>query len=183
MITKEELVRQRYGEPREYHQELSNLVDVHLRPIEKGVGLLIQDMSIDRLVALQGYLAAVDKRVASMKELAREAMVAFLEESGPVQVGGVIYKAGAEPETKCTNVEDAVREILATDLDQLLSCLSAGAKTLRPATCKELMGEEFYQKHFTTTWKKDVRTGKTRKKVKVVDPKYLPGAKDADPET
>lgn len=95
-----------------------------------------------------------------------QAVIGWIERHGEIEDGGKRYYVGVDIDRKCRSVSLAFKALLESsggDFDAVLSTLCS--QPFKPAAAMKALGDEA-SRYFDTETKKDLATGKPRKRLK-----------------
>lgn len=122
----------------------------------------------------------IDQAKRMMKELdatLKESLIDWINRNGEINIGTKRYYVGTSKKTKARDMtrlcEAAITEA-GGDFDAFAEVLSANA--FKPGACKALLGDKWGQ-HFAVEIDQDVKTGKAKKSVQVIDEKFIKGGR------
>lgn len=107
-------------------------------------------------------------------------LMEYLEEVGDFEHGDLRYYVGKKKKTKVRSLTLAFERLLAStggDMDAFCEYLSANP--FKPGTVKSLAGQDVFDELFSEIEEKDIKTGKPKKVVKKVNPKFMPNKKES----
>jgi hypothetical protein len=111
--------------------------------------------------------------IRNLEVMIEEVMLAYIEEHGSFEEGGVRYYAGDQKKTTVIDKERAIEAVLGAvggDLSEFVEAL--GAQPLKTGACRSILGEAF-DEHFKTEVVPRLKEGKPQKRVIAVEGKYL----------
>lgn len=115
------------------------------------------------------------RAIREADKLLKEQLIDWIGRNGELTIGDKRYYVGYTKKTKPVNMErlcEAAITHAAGDFGTFAEALSANA--FKPGACKALLGDEWDQ-HFYTETLDDVKTGKPKKDVKVIDERFTKG--------
>lgn len=161
------------------HPVIATVRNAMLSRFETAIRILATDAATDEdFLIVQNTRAALREAVKHYEALADDASLEYLQRHGSVQTDSERFYVGTKRTTRCQNTRATVEAILTVtggDLDTLCGLLAS--QPLKPGGCKAVLGPE-WDRHFETSEVPDVLTGKPKKEVKRVDPRYLPSGRE-----
>jgi|13_taG_2_1085334.scaffolds.fasta_scaffold90657_2 hypothetical protein len=141
-----------------------------------GAILAINDESDAANVCEALDLIDVYKRaIREADRLLKEQLIDWINANGELTIGEKRYYVGNTKKTKPVNLErlcEAAITHAEGDFGAFAEALSANA--FKPGACKALLGDEWGQ-HFIVEVVDDVKTGKPKKDIKVIDERFTKG--------
>lgn len=117
----------------------------------------------------------IDFAKRSMRELdalLKEKLIDWINANGELTIGTKRYYVGSTKKTKPVDLEKLTEAAITAcqgDFSAFVEALSANA--YKPGACKKILGDE-WGKHFVVETIDDVKTGKPKKDVKVIDERF-----------
>lgn len=127
----------------------------------------------EEVLTMLGAIKAASERQRERQRIAEQVVCGWIEEHGDLEVGDTRYYVGTEKRTKDVDVARTFDVIVqhaekvttegevVTDWQAIKRCLSTGA--FKPATTKELIGDEAFERCFEVTTVQDLKTGKPKR--------------------
>lgn len=125
-------------------------------------------------------VAEIARQLKAKVELAA---IEWIKKHGPVSLNETRYFVGPNKKVKCNSPYTTLLKCMEEaggDLDRIGTLLSSDS--LKPGACRELLGEEEFNRQFTTTVVDDLKTGKPSARLQKLNTAFLPNKPQA-PET
>ena len=148
---------------------LQQATEAALAVIQREEGLVTQDevvKALDLRSNLKAFVRELDGQIEA-------AVIRWINQNGEIEVGDVRYYVGTEKTTKCVDPRRAIEAIfdaVGADFDSFLSTLVS--QPFKPATTRTVVGDDVADSLFVTSTQEDVKTGKPRKRLQVVDSRF-----------
>lgn len=117
----------------------------------------------------------IDQAKRTMKEIdaaLKESLIDWINRNGDITIGTKRYYVGTSKKTKPIDIErlcEAAITAAQGDFAAFAEALSANA--FKPGACKQLLGGQ-WDDHFTVEVDQDVKTGKPKKSMQMIDEKF-----------
>jgi len=116
---------------------------------------------------------AVKRRIKEIEVTFKDALIEWINLNGDIEIGTKRYYVGT---TKKVKPRDMIRlceaAITAAEGDFETFADSLSANAFKPGACKKLLGDQWGQ-HFEETIDEDIKTGKPKKTVQVIDERFV----------
>lgn len=147
-----------------------------------GIIGLIEPQELEAAINLHMYTEQLKSVVKELHAQAKAKVEEALEYDrlnggeGEVNVGTVRFYIGATKTTKPSQPMPAMLERIMDethgDFDAVARCLSSSA--FKPGQTKAEVGDAVFDELFAVTYPTDVKTGKPKKGLKVIDTRFMP---------
>jgi len=125
------------------------------------------------VLALLDTLEAFKTRLKEIDAAFKEQMIDWINANGDLVIGTKRYYVGSTKRTKPADNEAlAIAAVTACEGDFAAFAEVLSANAFKPGACKHLLGDEWGQ-HFTVETVDDIKTGKPKKSVQMIDTKFL----------
>ena len=146
-----------------------------------GIIGLIELNEVEAAINALGYVEQLKKIAKELHDQAKQKLQDILEHDkanggdGEVNVGTTRFYVGATKTTKPSKPMPAMLERIMDethgDFDAVARCLSSSA--FKPGQTKKEIGDAVFDELFDVTYPEDVKTGKPKKGLKVVDSRFI----------
>jgi hypothetical protein len=152
-------------------------IDMAVRAAIEGI---VPEGDYDQAVNLHGYIKSIKAMCADWSRLIEQRFLECLHAHGAdgqpdeIMVGTIRYYEGATKRVTPNDtpaILDAILNSAQGDCGKLAGCLARNP--FKQATVRELIGDEKHAELFTTDYVPDLKTGKPRRGLKVVDTAFL----------
>ena len=127
---------------------------------------VVVGMTVDEVMEMRNNVLVYLERAKQLKAEFEASLLAYIEEKGSFEWGGIRFYAGTRKTTKCVNkmlTMQLLLEGMGGDLNLVVSDLLA-SQPFRYGACRDVLGDEF-DKCFSTEEKPDLKTGTTKREV------------------
>ncbi len=149
--------------------------DSPLALVRRQILAVSPDADAETLAELLNRVEALSAFAREMKRHVEGVLLERVLATGPILIGHRRFYEGRERKTTCPDVPAAVAALWDAsggDVATFAACLGAGA--LLPGRCRAALGDEAFDKHFTTAEVPELREGvERRKKLMSVDTRYV----------
>lgn len=144
-----------------------------LQALSGEVVAIHDEVEAGQVAAIIDKMDAYKRRIKEIDATLKEALIDWINANGELTLGTKRYYVGSTKKTKPVDrikLTIALIEAVQGDFDSFDEMLSANA--FKPGACKKLLGDE-WGNHFEETIVEDVKTGKPKKDVKVIDERFV----------
>jgi hypothetical protein len=144
-----------------------------LDPLLAVVTALNEDASVTEILEAHQAVKIHLDEAKRIKDLCEAILIEWMDAHGDLNVGNDIrYYVGTDTTVKCNNPRETVETLLAAlDGDLGRFCETLASSPFKYGAVRDILPEAF-DALFTTTVKKDLKTGKPLRKVKRTDDKF-----------
>ena len=133
------------------------------------------DTDVERTLEVDSFVKTLKDRMKFIgEEMDRKKLEMVERHKGDLQVGDMRYYVGATKKHVNLNKEDTyyrVMDLFGGDIMQVLDVMTS--QPWKYGAIKTMLGEDVANELFETTTVKDVKTGKPKRTVKVVDTNFV----------
>ena len=128
-----------------------------LAAVELRIAAIDEDMPREEFLAIVNAATALKKRATEIVKLLNEVAVPYLDHTGPIESGDLVYKNSKTKKVKCRD-QRALFEVLldATGGNVDAICELFAADAIKQGATRTLIGDEAFEQHFETTWSEKV---------------------------
>jgi len=153
--------------------------DNQLQRCDDAIGVIETGLATrEEFVAAQAFVKKLGEIQRAIRHRWEQAAIAWIEQNGEITEGEIRYYVGSETKVKCVSAPLAWKAILAAvDGDEEKAITAFKSEPFKPSVAKKLLDKQA-DKHFVSKTEKSLETGKPLKKLKAVNPKFLPGQEE-----
>ncbi len=147
-----------------------------LNPLGGDIAGVDDTMPLEQVMQVYERIQVVKAIVRELNAGMNQVLADWINTNGDFCVGDKRYYVGATRTTKVRDKRQAVQVLLeatAGDLDSLADLL--GSQPFKHGSCKQHLTEDQYDDLFEVVESKDIKTGKPKKGLQVLDTRFLKG--------
>lgn len=139
----------------------------------EGVALAIHDESdADQVCIAIDAIDNAKRRIREIDAALKKSLIDWINRNGDITIGSKRYYVGNKKTTKPRDLERLCEAaITAAEGDFATFADSLSANAFKPGACKKLLGDA-WDRHFEETIADDVKTGKPKKVINMIDERF-----------
>ena len=134
--------------------------------VQKAIIAIDDEATLEELVSARNLAYEYERKAREYRADFDQVFCQWLEANGRQTIGETDYWAGYTKKITCTDKAGTINAILEHRLGDILAiCDYLQSQPFRYGAVRELIGDEAFDKLFSTVDRPDVKTGKPRKRV------------------
>lgn len=152
--------------------------------VETDIASIQPELTPDQVAAVLVRADGYIRRALDLKKQLEAALLEYVQERGPIEIGTVRYYAGTKKTTKCKDVASCLESLLtACGGDLGLVAQALAAQPVKHGAASKILGDADYVRLFETVEEPDLKDGKPLKKLQRTDTRFLEGERKGARDT
>jgi hypothetical protein len=131
--------------------------------------------SLEQAVTTIGVIDAMERRLKELKSEWKEKLIDYIDRNGDIEIGEIRLYVGIEKDVTPKNDAELYAALLAHEGGDEAAVREKyfSSNWCKQGQIKKDLGDARHAELFETVEKKDLKTGKPKRGVKAVDPKFI----------